>query len=270
MRIIITGNKGFIGSNLTNYLISKNYSVIGYDIDEPVPDLTGVTHVIHLGAISSTTETNVSKIYQYNIEATQKLIDVCATRNIHLLIASSASVYGSTNRFSEYDPVNPKSLYALSKRWNECYSAAIKNSVIQNFRFFNVYGPGEDHKGAQKSVFHTFKEQAIRLKQVRQFANSDTVYRDFIHVYDVCCILEKFLTIKQSGIWNIGTGKATSFADIAAYIANKYDVRVKDVTMPSNIANQYQYYTKSNNTKLLSTIGSYEFVQWKDWLDDTI
>ena len=116
MKILITGHKGFIGQNLMQYLTQQGYTVEGYEYDSKTfPDTIRFDQVIHLGAISSTTETNIEKIMLQNYDFSMKLLKKCISARVPLQYASSASVYGNTKDFSESSNKNPNSAYSWSK-----------------------------------------------------------------------------------------------------------------------------------------------------------
>jgi len=262
MRILITGANGFIGKNLGPYLVHKGHTVEGYEyLDGRFPDPKEYDRVIHLGAISDTTEKDVDKILKQNYEFSIKMLELCDTFGTTFMYASSASVYGNNKEFKENSPVDPQSPYAWSKYLFDRFVKSVNEYKVnvQGFRFFNVYGPGEENKGDQKSVFHKFKEQAIENGVINVFKGSDEIYRDFIHVGDVCQILEKFLTVDATDIWNIGTGKANSFMYLAQLMAKKWNAKVVEVPLPDNLKGQYQYHTQANIEKLSNTIGEYKF-----------
>jgi ADP-L-glycero-D-manno-heptose 6-epimerase len=122
--------------------------------------------------------------------------------------------------------------------------------VVQGFRYFNVYGPNEDHKGDQASPYHKFEKQAKELGIIKLFENSNNYYRDFVHVDNLIDVHKKFLNVKESGIWNIGTGKPKSFQQVAEEIAEKYKAKIEYIPMPDTVKNQYQTYTCANLDKL--------------------
>ena len=189
------------------------------------------------------------------------MLELCDTFGTTFMYASSASVYGQGKEFKENSPVNPQSPYAWSKYLFDRFVQSVTEYKInvQGFRFFNVYGPGEEDKGDQKSVFHKFKNEAFATGKIKVFEGSNDIYRDFIQVGDVCEILEKFLTVDATDIWNFGTGKANSFMYIAELMAKKWSAEVKEIPLPDNLKGQYQYHTQANIEKLSNTIGEYKF-----------
>jgi ADP-L-glycero-D-manno-heptose 6-epimerase len=273
MKVLVTGHKGFIGQNLCIHLIERGYEVEGYEyIPNVLPDCSQYDKVIHLGAISSTTERDVEKVMTQNLDFSHRILQLCDMQGVDFVYASSASVYGDTTHFTEDGPLQPQSPYAWSKylfdrgvqmiNWDD-YQAR-----VQGLRFFNVYGKYEDHKGDQMSVFHKFKKQALETGKVHPFENSDNYLRDFICVEDVCKIIETLLHTDKSGIWNLGTGKAESFGTIAKLIAEKYNADIETIPMPDALNGQYQAYTQSNNDKLLSAIGDYKFKTVQEWIEE--
>jgi ADP-L-glycero-D-manno-heptose 6-epimerase len=124
-------------------------------------------------------------------------------------------------------------------------------SPVQIFRYFNVYGPHEDHKGDQASPFHKFREQA-KTGCIKIFEGSEEFKRDFIHVDQVIDVHKKFFKVNESGIWNVGTGKTMSFADVARLANNDFQAKIETIPMPS--LNGYQRYTCADMTKLNRTL----------------
>lgn len=254
MKILITGYKGFIGQNLVNTLKDKHELSL-YEWGEEPPDFDGLDWCIHLGAISSTAEKDVDKIMKQNHDFSCVVLMACQINKVNLQYASSASVYGLNRNFKEDAPKSPQSPYAWSKYLFDRHveSQQFKDIIVQGFRYFNVYGPHEGHKD-QPSPYHTFTEQAKRTGVIKLFQNSHNYLRDFIPVETVIDYHEKFFNIKESGIWNIGTGKPTSFQSIAREIADKYGARIEYIPMPDHLKNQYQEFTCADVTKLHRTL----------------
>ena len=268
MKILVTGHQGFIGQNFVNSIIEK-HEVAGWEWNtEKLPDVKGFDWVVHLGAVSSTEEKDVDKVILQNYEFSKWLYNECNHAGVNLQYASSASVYGKTDHFTEDGNLQPESPYAWSKyrliRWVHQQRHKI---TVQGFRYFNVYGPGESHKGNQRSVFHKFQDQAKENNEILVFEGSKDIKRDFICVADVVEIHKRFFEIEESGVWNVGTGNATSFYEIAEKIAEKTGSEIKEIPIPDTIKQQYQYFTQSNNRKLQVAMGDYRFILPLDYLD---
>ena len=246
MRILVTGYKGFIASNMVKALEGHNVGL--YEWGEPYPDVRGYNWVVHMGAISSTTEKDMNKLIAQNYESSVDLYNDCCKYGVNFQFSSSASVYGKSSEFKETSIVNPQSPYAWTKYMVEGYiKRNPSNKIIaQCFRYFNVYGPGEDHKGNQASPFHQFKKQAEETGCVKVFENSDKYLRDFIHVDEVIKTHMKFFNVSENGIWNLGTGKTMSFLDVA----KKFSQNIIEIPMPDILKSSYQKYTCADMTKM--------------------
>jgi ADP-L-glycero-D-manno-heptose 6-epimerase len=196
-------------------------------------------------------ETDVEKVMRQNYDFSVELAENCNTFGVNLQYASSASIYGNNQEFKEHSAADPKSPYAWSKYLFDRYVQKKKWDItIQGFRYFNVYGPGEDHKQDQASPYHKFRLQKQTQGFVELFEGSENFKRDFIHVDQVVDYHIKFLNVKQSGIWNIGTGKPKSFLEVALEITNN----IQYIPMSDNIKKQYQYYTCADISKLQKTL----------------
>lgn len=220
--------------------------------------------IIHMGAISTTTETNVNKIVEQNIGYSLDLFDWCTENDIPFIYASSAATYGEGEHgFNDsIDPAHLKKLqplnpYGFSKHMVD--KAIIqkneKPSQWVGLKFFNVYGPNEYHKGGQKSVVaHAFK-QIQETGKMKLFKSHHPDYedgmqlRDFVYVDDIAKNIIWFIKNPQvSGIFNQGTGKARSFKDltIATFKAMNLPENIEYIDMPENLQKQYQYFTEAN------------------------
>ena len=271
MKILVTGHRGFIGQNLVKYINQHtDWGVNTWEWgDSEHPTVEGNDWVIHLGAISSTTETDVDKVLKQNLEFSQWLHRACKINYVNLQYSSSASVYGLRNNFAETAPVDPRTPYAWSKylfdRWAMHETSY---AVVQGFRYFNVYGNHEEHKGDQASPVSKFKKQAKTTGTITLFENSNEYLRDFVAVEDVCRIHVEFIKgVTESGIWNLGTGSTDSFQHIAECISKKYNSTVKYTAMPNNLKNSYQVYTCSDNTQLERTLGPQNWIKVSEWID---
>ena len=261
MKILITGNKGFIGSHFEFFWKDTNNKIVTYEWQEDVlPRIEGLDWVIHLGAISSTTERDVAKVMKQNVDFSIWLYEECRKYDVDMQWASSASVYGDNKGryFNESDPVDPRSPYSWSKYLFEHYVE--KNPThrkCQGFRYFNVYGPEyESHKGLQASPFYQFKNQAEVNGVIKVFEGSDEMRRDFVHVSELIKVQFQFMNqdVDENGVWNIGMGTTMSFMDVAKKYANQYGALIQEIPMPENLKASYQYYTCADLTKLNATL----------------
>lgn len=266
MKILITGHEGFIGKNLAPFLDKEN-DLFGYEWNpESLPDVSGYDWVIHLGAISSTTERDVDKVMLQNYEFSKWLFNQCNINSVNFQYASSASVYGTNTDFNEDALKQPQSYYAISKylfdRWVMQQEHKI---IVQGFRYFNVYGQFEDHKGDQASPVTKFFNQA-KTGTITLFENSDNYKRDFIYVGDCCNIHRYMLTTTETGIYNIGTGIATSFQTIGELVAKRFNANIEYIPMPNALKGQYQEYTCAD-IKKLSNIVNMNFTTPKEFIN---
>lgn len=261
MKILLTGHKGFIGQHMLLALLLRNHDVSVYDWgdDESALDITNKKYdrVIHMGAISSTTETDIAKLIKQNYSFSILLFNRCMSNQIPFQFSSSASVYGDSTTFNEEDTPSPLNEYARTKYLFEEYMRPYMDNTyeehtpVQAFRYFNVYGPeGEEHKGKQASPFYQFKKQYEETGKVKVFEGSENFRRDFIHVSEVVDTHLKFLDITESGIWNVGTGKTMSFMEVA----KKFTDKIETIPMPENLKLHYQKYTCADMTKLNKTL----------------
>ena len=250
MKILLTGYKGFIGGHLLRKL-EKNHSMTLHEWGDPEPRVQGHDWVIHVGAISSTTEQDVEKVMQQNVDFSIELYQQCRHHDINFQFSSSASIYGLGKSFAETDPPDPRTPYAWSKYLVERHIKQLKPKymVAQCFRYFNVYGPqGEEHKGSQASPFMQFQQQARDTGTVKIF--DIDARRDFVPVSRVVDTHVKFFNVSESGVFNVGTGTTKTFEEIAKIYTNHVEI----VPMPINLKNSYQMYTCADMTKTQSML----------------
>jgi ADP-L-glycero-D-manno-heptose 6-epimerase len=243
--ILVTGAAGFIAKNLIAWLKFKNPDefIVTTEIDSVnhytwISNPSAVKHVYHLGAISSTTEKDLEKIYEYNIQASIDLFEWCIEHDIPVSYASSASVYGNVPGH-----INPLNYYAMSKAMIDMW---VKDNMhrfklVRGYRFFNVYGPFEDHKGSQASPIHQFEKQAREKGEITIFEKRGDGRRDFVYVGDVCRLMLE--DTRESGIYDVGTSMTHTFSEVASMIAEKYDVKIRVVPFPEYLEGKYQFYT---------------------------
>ena len=236
-----------------------------------------ITAIVHMGACSATTETNADYLMENNYGYTKALWNYCSQRNIRFIYASSAATYGGGEKGynDEVSPEELKSLQPLNKygyskkRFDDwAFKQKMHPSVWAGLKFFNVYGPQEYHKGRMASmVYHSFK-QYQETGKVKLFQSHKEGYedggqlRDFVYLKDVVDIIYYMLTQNfSSGIYNIGTGEARSFLDLAMITikaaSGKEDIQVSDVIefipMPEDLRGKYQYFTQATMEKLSKT-----------------
>ncbi len=267
MKILITGHKGFIGSNLYDYL-KEDHEIVGWEWTKGFPSLKGIDAVVHLGAISSTTYSDVDQIVFQNYDFSKSLLNEAIAQKVKIFqYASSASVYGDTDHFIEEGPLKPQSPYAWTKYLFDKHireTSLSKDITVQGFRYFNVYGrKGEEHKKDMASPYTKFTNQALNKKEITLFESSEQFKRDFVCVEDVCEVHKQMLNKTKSGIFNVGTGVPVSFEAVGRKIAKKYNSQVNYIPMPENLKKQYQKFTKANVEKL----ESYVDISWKNILD---
>jgi ADP-L-glycero-D-manno-heptose 6-epimerase len=296
---VVTGGAGFIGSNVAAALAARGAEVVVCDwlrdddrwrnlAKHEIADLIkpealpawleghgrGVEAVIHLGAISTTTESDVDLIVARNVRATLDLLDWCTRSRIRLIYASSAAAYGDGARgFRDEDScealaaLRPLNAYGWSKLVVDRRVARLAAEARPlppqwvGLRFFNVYGPNEYHKGAMQSVIAKNFAEIRAGRPLRLFRSDRTDYpdggqlRDFIYVRDCVDVISWFLDSPRiSGLFNIGTGLARSWADLATalFAAMGRERNVEFVEMPENLRAKYQYFTEAPMAKLRS------------------
>lgn len=266
MKILLTGHKGFIGRNMLQYLEDNtDWQVDTFDWrGDIMPGIMDKDWVIHIGAISSTTERDIDKIMKQNYDFSRQLFKVCKTYGVNLQYSSTASLYGMGTNFSEEAQLDPITPYAWSKYLCERYHQMTQGgNIVQGFRYFNVYGNGEEHKGSQASPISKFKKLAENNEPIKIFEGSNEYFRDFVCVTDVCRVHVEFIkNVKESGIFNIGTGKARSFQEVADLISSNQEY----IPIPEHLLRSYQKYTCSDNSKLERVLGPQKWITIEDFL----
>lgn len=218
-----------------------------------------ISFIYHQGAITDTTETDITEIYRHNIRFTLTLMEMAIKFQIPIHYASSASVYGNNIKDGSYG-YNPLNYYALSKLTIDYWVLEnIKRfKYIVGFRYYNVYGNDERKNDFSTSPVYKFSEQA-KTGFIKVFEGSQNMYRDFVCVEDVIKIItERY----QNNIYDLGTSVPISFLDVAQLISKKYDAGIKFIPMPEILKNKYQYYTKARR-HIVHTYKSLE-----DWLKE--
>lgn len=227
--------------------------------------------IIHLGACSSTTELDFDYLWKNNVEYTKALWNYCADNDAQFIYASSASTYGGGERgFDDRMPIDdllPLNGYGYSKqafdKWAQrqiAVSAPVPKQHV-GLKFFNVYGPNEYNKGSMASmVYHGYK-QVADCGEIRLFKSYNPAYadgdqmRDFVYVKDVVSVILWFYDNPQaSGLYNVGSGHAQSFKELAeaTFHALGIEPNIRYIDMPELLRAKYQYHTEAELTKLRS------------------
>ncbi len=253
--IVLTGASGFIGSVVLGYLNKQGITNIAI-VDElknpeQLKNLANkqfglcvlnpnelenkpIEAIIHFGANSSTLEKDWDSIYATNVLSTRKWAELARSKNAKMIFASSAAVYGNGK--------GPLNLYAFSKLACE---KELADAVC--LRLFNVYGPNEYHKGRMASTVYHWYNQLVDSQEIKIFENSNNYFRDFVWVEDVARVIGFFLKNFQPGIYDLGSGKSTSFDTVAdQLIANFQEAKKVYISMPADLQAQYQTSTSAN------------------------
>ncbi|KYZ78193.1 ADP-L-glycero-D-mannoheptose-6-epimerase [Anaerosporomusa subterranea] len=291
--IIVTGGAGFIGSNLVNGLNAEGHTdilivddlgannkfknLVGLryfdychkdefvrSLEAGAYDSINIQALFHQGACSDTMEYDGNFMMATNYEYSKKLLHYCLKRRIPFLYASSASTYGSgQNGFREEEACESAlNTYAFSKLSFDRYVRQLLpqvNSLVVGLRYFNVFGPQEQHKGRMTSIFYQLYNQMKDNGYIKLFKGADGCCdgeqkRDFIYVKDVVKInLWFYNNGGQSGIYNCGTSKAHSFNEVAQAVINYFSKGyIQYIEFPSILKDKYQNFTEADVARLLA------------------
>lgn len=293
--IVVTGGAGFIGSGIIRLLNTMGLTnIIVVDElgkSEKWKNLVGKRYVdaiskhklfdwlrvnesrvkafIHLGACSSTVETDASYLLENNYRYSQQLAEFAIQNNHRFIYASSAATYGDgTAGFSDnhslLEKYHPLNMYGYSKHMFDLWiqHEGLLNKVV-GLKFFNVFGPNEYHKGRMASAITHILPTAQREGVIKLFKSSDPAFvdggqqRDFIYVKDVARMTCSFLENDKTGIYNIGTGYACTWNEIAEAVFKAIDKpgNIQYIDMPADLIGKYQNYTCADMSKTLSALG---------------
>ncbi len=252
-----------------------------------------IDFVIHLGARTDTTEFNYAIHEELNLEYSQDIWNYCTAYQVPLIYASSAATYGAGEFGYDDDhavieklkPLNP---YGISKNEFDKWALQQQNQppFWTGLKFFNIYGPNEYHKGRMASViWHSFnqikKDGVVKLfKSHRPDFKDGEQLRDFVYVKDLVKVIHWMMLSMvngewskvKSGIYNLGTGKARSFYDLAASTFRGLDLEpnIHFIDMPEDIRDKYQYFTEANMKKLHDAGYTNEFYSLEEGIDDYV
>ena len=316
--IVVTGGAGFIGSNILAQLSEdgqtglvvcdwletgdKWRNIANCELEDVIApealfdflhrNAGRIDAVIHMGAISSTTETDVDLIVRSNIRLTNDLWDWCIATGTRLIYASSAATYGNGDAGFDDDMaadalarLKPLNAYGWSKHVvdqrvaRHLAQGAPKPPQWAGLKFFNVYGPNEYHKGGQKSVVAHIHPDARSGGPVKLFKSHNPDYqdggqlRDFVYVKDCARVISWLLdTPSVNGLFNLGTGEARSFKDLATavFAALNRQPNIEYVDTPEQIRDKYQYFTQADMARLRAAGYTADFTSLEDGVADYV
>jgi ADP-L-glycero-D-manno-heptose 6-epimerase len=310
--IVVTGAAGFIGRNTVAALNARGVddlllvdslgrdekwrNLVGLrfeDVLEPTEFLDLLTSekapdldaVIHLGACSSTTESDAGFLLQNNYRYTRSLGEWCVKHKVRFVYASSAATYGDGSRgYCDDDEstvtLEPLNMYGYSKHVFDLW--AMRSGLLDRIvglKYFNVFGPYEDHKGDMRSVINKAYGQILRSGDVALFKSykpdidDGKQKRDFIYVTDAVNVTLHFLEHRDvGGLFNCGTGVARTWKDLvnAVFAAMDRSPNIKFIEMPEGLRAKYQYFTQAEVTKLRRAGYAAEFTSLEDGVRDYV
>ena len=313
--IVVTGGAGLIGSaiiwglnnrNLGNIWLvdwveenspkARNLTPLSYSrllspdgfrkmVREKSEELSEITTIFHLGACSSTTETNEEYLNDNNLGYTKELCEWSLENNIRFVYASSASTYGDgslgmDDKDEDLEKFQPLNLYGWSKHKFDLLAQAngwLKHTV--GLKYFNVYGPNEEHKGDMRSVVSKAYEQITSTSEMTLFKSHHPDYgdgqqmRDFLYVKDaVLMTIWLAETMHTNGLFNLGSGKARTWLDLGKAIFSGLgsEEKIRFIQMPEILRDKYQYFTEAKIEKLRAAGYQHQLFTLEDAVKDYV
>ena len=291
-RVVVTGAAGFIGRNMVAELNARGVddlllvdslgsdekwrNLVGLRYDDildaqqflarvEADALPGIDAIIHLGACSATTERDAGFLLRNNYQYTQTLCEWSVRHGARFIYASSAATYGDGSKGYDDDPakleqLEPLNMYGYSKHMFDLWAQrhGLLDRIV-GMKYFNVYGPNEDHKGDMRSVVEKSYGQIKSVGMVKLFKSYKPEYadgeqlRDFIFVKDAVAMTLYFLESRGvSGIFNCGTGQARSWKALATAVFTAMNIppRIEFIEMPETLKGKYQYFTQAEMKRM--------------------
>lgn len=309
MKVIVTGGAGFIGSavvwrlnqlGIDDILIVdrmdetdkwKNLAPLSFadyiDADDLMDDLglhDGAEYIFHLGACSSTTERDSDFLMRNNFGYTKDLAEFAVSNGIRFIYASSAATYGDGSNgmqdgTDDLGRLRPLNMYGYSKHVFDQY--AMRTGLFEHIvglKYFNVFGPNEDHKGDMRSLVNKAFDQIKATGSLKLFKSANPEYadgefgRDFVYIKDAVDMTLHFMENNYGGLFNVGSGKMQTWNDLADAIFGALDMprEVEFVDMPEHLRDRYQYFTQADLTRIRNTGYDKEAMPLKDSVADHI
>ncbi len=305
-KIVITGGAGFIGRNIIATLNARGEdqlivvdklgskdkwrNLVGLRFEDYMEKdefrariqnnrIDGIRAILHMGACSATTETNASYLIDNNYQTTRDLCEWSLTHGVRFIYASSAATYGDgAQGYSDDDTLTPTlrplNMYGYSKHLFDLWALSKGLfGMIAGLKFFNVYGPHEDHKGDMRSMIHKAYGQIISTGAVRLFKSykpgveDGEQVRDFVYIDDaVDMTLHLLEHPEMSGLFNCGTGQARSWNDLASavFVAVDQPACIEYIDMPETLRDKYQYFTQADMKKARMAGYTKSFISLED------